>query len=480
MPKQKNKGLLVLVAGKALQIIIMLISIRLLTTFLDKEELGQNYLLLTIVTLLNFTFWGPISQYFSRNIITWHQSEKLIIAIKSMIYIRIFTALLSVLVAFALFKFNNYERYYTEFEFLSFIFISAFGSILLLFLSTINMLGDQVSFTKLQVFSSVFSLFLSVMIVSFIDESGIGWLSGIALAQLLLAWPVYRLIAKHTGLSINKFREFFESIDLKKLYYFILPITLTLFLQWGQNFSYRFIVEANYSIELLGIMGVGFAVSTAIFSAVDNISTQYFNPIYFKGITGASNTTRANEWNKYAIRMLAIYISTLLFIASTAPFLLKLLVDEKFHNVYYFVMAGALVEFCRVSCNVIYMISQSELNTKKTVIPYLTGFAFLLVMLLNFDFSDMTIMIPIIMSCSYIIIITFLYQRMRKILNVTIDFLYLFRNLLASLPLISFMFIPNAIGSSILFSLCIVAVAGMYWVFILYVFVFKVYLKEGE
>lgn len=475
----KNNNLIAIIVGKALQIIIMLISIRVMTSILDEKEIGQNYLLLTILTLLNFGFWLPTCQYFSRKTLAWRESENLKNAVDLMFIFRCVTAFISLIIGYIIFYVNDYERYYTNTEFLLFIFISSIATFSLLLLSTINMLGKQVLFTKLNILLSIFTLTFSVFIVIYIDGSAMSWLYGIAFSQIIMSVPLYVIVVKNQTLKI---KNTFESLNLDKIksvLIFTAPITITLFLQWGQNFSYRFFVEAKYSIELLGMMGVGLAIATAIFSAVDNVACQFFNPIYFKSInqtTPPEKRARAKIWNSYSIKMFSIYISTLLFIISTAPYLLKILVSEKFHSVYPFVMAGALVEFCRVCCNAVYMISQSELSTKTTIMPYSVGYICLVFMLYFMDLSANPIFITFIQAFSYIIIILILYKKMSLLLEVKVDFRYLIKLLIVSFPLAICLLLPYNVP--VIYALAIVAFAGIYFIFVLYTFVYKLYLRE--
>tara|TARA_R110001599_G_scaffold11371_1_gene54249 strand:- start:9014 stop:10357 length:1344 start_codon:yes stop_codon:yes gene_type:complete len=440
-----------------------------MTSLLSEKEIGQNYLLLTIVSLFTFTFLGPYNQFFSRKTVQWKGGGDLKNAMVGMLFYRSFVAILST--AVALFIYSNYGEYYSNVDFALFIFISSIGTFSLLLLSTVNLLGNPILFIKLQVLLSLCALTLSFIFVVFINRSGMAWLYGVAITETLFIVPLFFVVTKGTRLDIKKIYHAINFESIKRLLIFTAPITLTLFLQWGQNSSYRFIVEERYSIELLGVIGVGLVVSTAIFSAVDSVACQFFNPIYFRSISNADKNTREDAWNKYAINMLSIYIVTLLYVVTTAPFLLKLLVDEKFHHVYNFVMVGALIEFCRVCCNVIYMISQSEIDTKKTVAPYILGYICLLSVLIFVDMAETPILIPITQAISYIVIIIFLYREMSFLLNVSLNYYYLLKVFLASSALSLCLMIPYDL--SFFSSFAIVFVAGLYFVFLIYIFVYK-------
>ena len=88
-----------------------------------------------------------------------------------------------------------------------------------------------------------------------------------------------------------------------------MPIGLTTFLMWGQNTAYRFIVDYQYSAEVLGFLAVGLGVASAVFSSIESISMQYFNPIFLKDILDATKEQRAKAWNNMARRIVPIYIS---------------------------------------------------------------------------------------------------------------------------------------------------------------------------
>ena len=49
-----KKDIITLVVGKVLQVVLALLSLKILTSILSENEIGQYYLLITILTLFNF------------------------------------------------------------------------------------------------------------------------------------------------------------------------------------------------------------------------------------------------------------------------------------------------------------------------------------------------------------------------------------------------------------------------------------------
>lgn len=67
---QKQKNLAILIIGRVLQIIIALVTIKVIVSVLSVEEVGNYYLLLALLGLLSFTLLNPLGQYYGRHLIT--------------------------------------------------------------------------------------------------------------------------------------------------------------------------------------------------------------------------------------------------------------------------------------------------------------------------------------------------------------------------------------------------------------------------
>ncbi|MBK9322237.1 MAG: hypothetical protein IPM97_04680 [Bdellovibrionaceae bacterium] len=70
---------------------------------------------------------------------------------------------------------------------------------------------------------------------------------------------------------------------------------------------------------------------------------------------------------------LSVYIPTMIFVAVGAQFLLRILVSSHFEDSLTVVAWGAAIEFFRMTTNLIYAVSQSEMKTRATIFPYGLG-----------------------------------------------------------------------------------------------------------
>ncbi len=470
MIKQK-KDIITLAIGKVLQVIIALVSIKILTEVLSTQEVGNYYLLLTILTLFNFTFLNPLGQYYGRYLISWEKSKNLLNATAVLITLRIMAIIVAVFFAYAVFEYFEYIKYYTFFEFLLFIFIALLAGSYLVLLSAVNTLGNRIKFIRYMVLTLAVGLVFSIIIINIIDKSAMAWLYGIALSQLLFSISIFKYLVQNNNFSMIKIKSILTKEYIRKVSYFIIPITVTLFLQWGQNTSYRFIIEAKYSIEVLAYIGVGLAVSGAIFGAVESLATQYYNPIYLREITNASKKERTKAWNELANYMIPLYVLLTVYIISLSPYLTNLLVAEKFYEAYIYAMFGALIEFFRVITNIVYLVSQSELKTNTTIIPYTIGFMISIGLLYFFDMSATLWMIPLFLSLAYAVIFIVLFINMKKLLEIKVNVINVIKSFILASPLFVVFFIDN--DRTLVLTLSTIVSSGIYFFFITYLILEK-------
>lgn len=428
--------------------------------------MGNYYLLLAILSLLTFVFMEPFKAYYSRHLIGWSYSNNVKNATNILIVSRIIVIFFSLIIALTLFIFLDYSKYYSLSEFVFFVMFSMVAGMYMPLIAAVNILGDRVDFIIYMVLSIVLGLFFSLLIVYFIDKSAMGWLYGIALSQFLFSIILYIKLTKNQIFSFEKVKSLFERESMKNIIIFMIPISVTLFLQWGQNQSFIFIIEAKYSLEALAYIGVGLAISKAIFSAAESLATQFYYPIYLRKITHASKKDRAIAWNDLANYMIPIYLILAVYIIILAPYLTKLLVASKFYEAYVYAMFGAMIEFFRVITNLVYTVSQSEVKTKTTILPYTVGFILTISSLYFFDMSEKLWMIPLFVGLANGVIFFLLFKNMKKLLDIKIDFINILKSFVLVLPLFLVLLIPNS--QDLLQTILIISISGIYFIFLIY------------
>ena len=70
---------MVISLGRALQVGITLISVRMLTDILSKEEVGNLYLINSLAAFFGFTLINPIGMYVNRKMHAWVEEKVFLI-----------------------------------------------------------------------------------------------------------------------------------------------------------------------------------------------------------------------------------------------------------------------------------------------------------------------------------------------------------------------------------------------------------------
>lgn len=460
-----SKRLAYLTLGKICQVFISIATIKVITQNFDKDEVGQYYLLLTLLAFFNFLFFNHIGQYYNRFVIYFRERKELASISFLMFIIRIFLALLSLSFACAGYFLFDWAEYFELKDFLLLIFFSLVSSVSLVFLNALNIVGDSLVFAKITVATLIFGFLCSLTFIS-LWHNPIYWLFGVAVSQFLSLFFIYKYLVKGERLSkIAIFRRF-NRAHFKKALVFCFPVMITLFLQWGQNSGYRLLIESKYTVSILGAIAVGMALSSSIFTAIESITNQIFLPSYTQKITSGDQFERAEAWNLVAKKIIPIYVSLLMFVIGMSPFIANVLVSSDFRDIYIFAVVGAFFEFFRVISNLIYLVSQSELNTKVTIIPYVIGLFLSSFCITFFDFSGKEFLIVIVLAFAYLYICFHFYFIMKRLLCIKLPFTDGFFSLLLSSPLLLGLLIDKSM--SFFSSFTLVVFFGMYWLLVNY------------
>jgi O-antigen/teichoic acid export membrane protein len=338
-----------------------------------------------------------------------------------------------------------------------------------------NTLGYRKEFVIYMISTLILGLVCSVSIVYFYYNYAVGWLIGIVISEFLMLYIIFHFFIQKNRLDIEKIKITLTKERIEKILVYAIPIGITTFLMWGQNTAYRFIVDYQYSAEVLGYIAVGLGVSSAVFGAIESISMQYFSPIFLKKILNATKEQRTEAWNEIARQIVPIYILVAFFTISMSEVLINILVDKKFHDSYIYTMIGVGIEFFRVMTNLLNSVSQSEYKTTQTIKPYLVGFVVSLGTIYLIDFGTNYYMIPVVLVFAYFCVYIYMYFNMKKLLDIRYD-IKILRILLLAIPFLSIYFI-NIDGFNIILNLVTISIFGIYFLFAMK-FLYKQILKE--
>jgi O-antigen/teichoic acid export membrane protein len=463
-----NKDLLIIILGRVLQIVIMLISIRLLTTFLTPKEVGNYYIVLATLAFFNLVLLNPPGMYFSRHLLHWQKSKNILNALTIFIAWILIVAIISIPISIFIYHLLGYSAKFDLFSFIIYMFLAIFiGTIHRNIMGGSNTLGYRKDFVIFLISTLVLGLIFSIAIVYFFKSSALHWLMGIVLSEFLMIYIIFKFFTQNNKLNYLKIKKTLTKDKIKKVLTFSIPIGITTFLMWGQNTAYRFLIDYQYSAEVLGMIAVGLGVSSAVFRAIESISMQYFSPIFLKKILNASKEQRTEAWNNIAKQIVPIYILASFFTIAMAEVLVNILIDSKFHDSYIYTTFGVSIEFFRVMTNLLNSIAQSEYKTTYTIKPYLVGFIISLGVLSICNFGKNYFMIPIVLGFAYFLVYIYMYINMKKLLDIKYN-INMIKIIFLSLPF-SLIYFIDLKNKDIMFNFIVLSIFGCYFLFTLWV-----------
>ncbi|HDM8185457.1 TPA: hypothetical protein P0E26_002154 [Vibrio harveyi] len=411
---------------------------------------------------VNLLFLNSVSVYFQRSIVEWFKSEKVLFATKKYFIYVFFCA---IFVTVCLFSFNIVAS--NKLNIIYFFLALSISTINRNLLSSYNVLGYQKQFVVISCLLSTISISLAFLYVSFFENSAIGWLLGVVSSELI----IFPIICKFFFSVEHKISK--VTIQDKPKQYlltvikFCVPILISNIMMWGQTYYYRFYVEENYGLDVLGGLALGIGVTSAAFVALESIIQQIVYPAYLRDVNGINDIHSVKEkWGYYATPVIFIYISFGVLLIYLMPLVTKFLLGSGYASAYKYAVLAIGTELFRVLINAMLWVAYSQKVTKYSIPSYTAGVMVLFLALIN-------ISSPTVFEVQYLLIISslvaFLFHLyfLKKYLSICTQHLTT-RLLSFSLPFVIFLIFETIFGlnqESSLFSFFITSVVLLVWAF---------------
>ncbi|WP_170000226.1 hypothetical protein [Campylobacter sp. RM9328] len=465
---------LIIVVGKLLQVILMILAIRVSTSLLEPKEMGNIYIFTTIYTFFVLSLISPFGQYINRHTHQWHKQKLLLDNLGLYFLYLMGISIFSVIVSFFIYSFGVSQEIKLEY-FLSLIFLFIlFMTLNQTILPLLNMLYYRLSFTILTGLTAFGIILFGCLFISLFGNSAENWLLGTLASNTLFLIIGFFILKNRLNEKFHGFSYGLKKITkekIKSILVFVLPLSVATLFMWLQNSGYRILIEQNIGLEFLGFLGIGLAVSSQIASTVESIVMQYFHPIYYKQITNVTTRERKEAIESLINKSLPIYFMLAIFLTFLSKYMVEILVDKKYYGVYIFTIFGIWIEFFRISSNLFGNISQSEMNTKKFMIPYVIG-SLVTIILVYFSSlrENCEFYLPIALLIGGLSTMIIMYISMKKLIDFKIDFKLIFFSFLVSLPYF-FTYLFN-FETGLILNLLVVGSFGIYFLGTIY-FIYK-------
>lgn len=358
----------VLIIGRGLQAILSIATLRLITTYLDKSEIAQFYLVGSIIFFFSSVLLGAFSTYFNRYLLEDRTRSH---ALFLRYAIQAFTLGVLSIIFNVIFVTSIIRDLDNVASIITVVFLNVtLSAILRNLLTSINILQSVKFFVFLNTIALALGIMIASLFVQHISSSAACWFLGVSIGEMLVLPFVYYKFRNLCKDGAVKFLSINGQILNKSLINFVAPLMLVNLFVWFQMYAYRLITQTQISAEILSNLVVGIGVAIAIFAVAETVINQYFYPQFLRKIQSSNHLDRVIVWKHVFRSILVIYFSVALFIITCSKSLIVLLTDPKFHDIFLITSLAALIELSRVLNNVFMWIYQSEKLTKLTILPY--------------------------------------------------------------------------------------------------------------
>tara|TARA_B100001559_G_C16500326_1_gene623010 strand:- start:1555 stop:3006 length:1452 start_codon:yes stop_codon:yes gene_type:complete len=413
-----DNDVLVLFFGRALQALLSLIALRAITTFLEPDEVGNYYLILSIIFFFSYIALNPVAMYFNRHLLVWRDQSKLLEILTLFVFFILIVALISAFLITFIFYYLGYNEKFIYFEFL-FLVVSSiiFSTLHRNILNGINIFENRKEFVLLTITTLTLGLVLSISIIIFYKANATAWFFGVILSEILILYFSLKKFISPFYRSISNFYPKYKSISINEILNFCVPIFLTNIMLWVQLYLYRVIVDSKYDSIILAEIGVALSIPIAIFALAESVIMQYYYPIYLKKIKNKDHHQRSNAWKELVSNIIPIYFFICLFVFVNSKGLLIILTSDNFHHVYVLSSIAILIELFRVLSNLMNQFLQAEYKTEVAIKPYFFGAVYVVLSLFILDFSEFKEGIIISLVVGNALTFFLMYRKISSIIN---------------------------------------------------------------
>jgi O-antigen/teichoic acid export membrane protein len=370
---------------RAIQILLMILTIKISTILLSPYEMGRLSLIYSIVSFYILIFINPVGMFMNRRFHSWNLAGRIKNYMRFFWTYLIFVSFFSIIPIFIL----------ARFDFLiingSLIYLLALvsGSLLIttanqVVIPNLNILESRILYLLLTLASTTASLIIAYLIATRAYPKAEYWLSGILIGQFLITiigWKFFYSKINKSDDSVSN--ALLTKKHLREMFRFVWPILIGSGFMWVQTQGYRLAIVEMAGLANLGLFVAGYTISAGIVSSVESILSTYFLPNFYKKITSNQIKEQEQAWALYASGIFPVLILVGFLTAATAPELTRIFLGEAYRSSSAFLVWGVIVEILRVIGYVYGMVAHAKMETKLLIFPSIIG-SFILILLIIF------------------------------------------------------------------------------------------------
>lgn len=372
--------MMVIIFGRAAQFILLLVVMRLATTYLHPEEMGRLSLITAAVAFYALFLVNPVGMFINRRFHAWDQLGR------AKYYIKlhwIYLLMVSVFAAASIAVLNNVHAFGFEFE-TFWLLVLVCGSLLFNTINqtaipSLNMLEFRGRFVSLTLGTIGMGLVSSFLLVSAFEPTAEYWLLGLLIGQTVFAVIGVKWFFEKLRPETSVGRP--ARAHLWRLFHFVWPVAISVGFNWLQTQGYRFIVADSLGLVVLGLFVAGYGISAGLVAAFESVLTTYFQPRFYERVSKGDLVNQSLAWNKYAGAILPSLMLVTFLLVGLAPELTRFLVGPAYQSASQFVIWGVLAEGARVVAGVYSLSAHAKMQTRLLLLPNILGAAICMVLI---------------------------------------------------------------------------------------------------
>lgn len=369
--------MITIIIGRAAQLLLALVMLRVATTLLSPEEMGRVSLVLTTIAFFAMFLVNPVGMFINRRLHAWQASG---VARHYLLRYVAYLGMVALIAAVSLLliSFSGWMNFGVSTGWLVALVCGSliFNTINQTSIPSLNMLGDSRNFVILSVATLVASFICALTLVETLQRAAQYWVLGLLLGQAILAVVGTRMLFAKLHIEVAlPTAPAIQKHHLRVLFAFAWPVALAAGLGWVQAQGYRYIMEGELGLAQLGLFVAGYGISAGMIAGFESVLTTYFQPRLYRDANNNQPAEQAQAWLRYATAVIPSLCLTVALIVMTAPELTRLLLGENFQSAGSFVIWGALAEAARVMTGVYSLIAHVFMKTRWLILPTAVGAA---------------------------------------------------------------------------------------------------------
>ncbi len=371
----------VLAAGRAIQIIIVFLTYRLITTILPQEEVGFFFLLQALAGFFLLIVVSPVGTYLNREIHGLAKSGGAAVAVNKFLW---FTGIASVfgcaaIALISMFKFGSLGTHEPWHQTSLTVLLMVCGaSIANTFIPLLNILELRRPFVLLTVASQGLALLISYFASLKLGAYSSYWMISTGIVQIFFGLVAAKFLIASTGTSKDSLPPNTQ-FQFAPIVSFALPVAFANFAVWGLIQGYRPLVENFAGLGALSVIGLGLGLASSITASFEALVHQVFLPVFYRRSHSEDLKQREKNWNHLWRACMPSYFGLTVVLFGLSHQFVDVLTGGTYPQASLYLAIGVGAEFLRMIGNLVVLYAQSERNMKPTRLPYYIGAAVALV-----------------------------------------------------------------------------------------------------